>query len=80
MSRLDDRVTAPLTAAPVRPASPREMDERRLEMQGYAVMTPFLAMHAATQGKWMPRLVRAAQLFLITFAFVAPVLLMIAYA
>jgi hypothetical protein len=79
MSRLDDRVTAPLVAAPA-PASPREIDERRLEMQGYVTMLPFLALHSATQGKWMPRIVRGAQLFLITFAFVAPVLLMLGYA
>jgi len=80
MSRLDDRVAAPLAAAPVRPATPREIDDRRLEMQGYATMIPFLALHSATQGKWMARVVRGAQVFLVTFAFVAPVLLMLAYA
>lgn len=79
MSRLDDRVSAPQTTAPVRPTSPREMDERRQELQGYAVMLPFLALHSATEGKWMARIVKGAQIFLITFAFVAPVLLMLSY-
>lgn len=80
MSRLDDRVTAPQTTAPTRPASPREMDERRQELQGHVVMMPFMALHSATEGKWMARVVKGAQIFLITFACVVPVLLMLSYA
>lgn len=79
MSRLEERKTAPQTAAPVDQASPRTQDLRKMEMQGYAAMTPFLALHEITQGKVMAKIVTGAQLFLITFAFVTPVLLLIAY-
>ena len=76
MSRLEDRVAAPQTTSP---ASPRDLDLARLEQQGYAAMTPFLALHGATQGKAMAIAVKGAQLFLITFAFVTPVVLLVAY-
>lgn len=80
MSRSEDRQTAPQTDIPIDAPSPREMDLRRMEQQGYAVMTPFLALHAATENKVMKGAVKAAQLFLITFTFVTPVILMIAYS
>jgi hypothetical protein len=79
MSRHEDRVTAPQTAFAGNGPSPRDADLRRLEQQGYVVMSPFLALHGATQGKAMAIAVKGAQLFLITFAFVTPVLLLIAY-
>ena len=79
MSRLEDRVAAPQVIAPDTQPSPRDRDLARLEQQGYAAMTPFLALHEVTQGKAMTIAVKASQLFLITFAFVAPVLLMITY-
>jgi len=79
MLRPEDRATAPQATGPSSPASPRDQDLRRMEMQGYATMMPFLALHEVTQGKMMSVLVKSAQLFLITFAFVTPILLLIAY-
>lgn len=93
MSSLEDRRTAqgaaalPPSTVPAQTdvdAAPspnaRQRDLQRMEAQGAAAMRPLLMLGGALEGPRLPRIVRAAQLFLITVACVAPVLLFLRVA
>ena len=71
MSRVETSLEAVDQVGP----SVREQDLRALERDGYAVMAGFMAFgEAAEQGR-LAKIVHGAQLLVIAFAFITPVLL-----
>lgn len=71
MSRVE---TALVAAEPIGPTV-QDGDLRRIERGGYAVMAGVMAFGEAAEGGRLARIVHGAQLLVIAFAFITPVLL-----
>jgi hypothetical protein len=71
MSRVEAGIQAVEQVAP----TVRDDDLRKLERDGYAVMAGFMAFGEASETGRMAKIVHGAQLLVIAFAFITPVLL-----
>jgi len=71
MSRAETGIQA---AAQVGPTV-RDRDLRNLERDGYAVMAGFMAFGEASETGRLAKIVHGAQLLVIAFAFITPVLM-----